>query len=121
MDSVYRLASTLPHTADTLTLNFLAMGLNPDLAEESWGLANVQVFITPTAPAFQLIPLGLALNGQFQLRLTGESGRSYVIEASSDLRSWTPMRTNTITGGSVDILDPDTAGYGCRFYRAFAQ
>ena len=32
MDSVYRLASTLPHTADTLTLNFLAMGLNPDLA-----------------------------------------------------------------------------------------
>jgi len=31
------------------------------------------------------------------------------------------MRTNTITGESVDILDPDTAGHWCRFYRAFEQ
>ena len=46
MDSVYHMSFTLPHTADSLTLNFTAQGLQ-GLDDESWGFDNVSVSLTP--------------------------------------------------------------------------
>ncbi len=44
MDSVYQLSFTLPHTSETLVLEFSASGLQ-DITDESWGLDNIRVTV----------------------------------------------------------------------------
>jgi hypothetical protein len=72
------------------------------------------------APArpFQLGTLGLLPNGSFLLRLTGEQGRNYAIEASTNLLSWTSIKTNNATDGTFDFVDSSATGLPRRFYRA---
>jgi hypothetical protein len=45
-DATYRLSFTIDHTGEALSLEFLASGLQ-GLADESWGLDNIQVFTIP--------------------------------------------------------------------------
>ncbi len=59
-------------------------------------------------------------NGDVIIRLTGEAGRRYAIEAATNLAgtiNWTPLRTNTATGGFFDFLDTTTPRPRHRFYR----
>ena len=56
--------------------------------------------------------------GTFHLNLLGENGRTYVIEASTNLQNWTPIYTNTVTGGTLQFDDMGAAGVPVRFYRA---
>jgi hypothetical protein len=55
-------------------------------------------------------------NHQFQFRLTGTSGESYILQDSTNLNTWTPLLTNTAT--LYDFTDPSAANYSSRFYRA---
>jgi hypothetical protein len=55
-------------------------------------------------------------NGQFQVRLVGIAGRTNLIQASTNLTSWTPVLTNSV--GLYDFADPNSASYPHRFYRA---
>jgi hypothetical protein len=56
-------------------------------------------------------------NGVLQMRLTGPSSGSVVLEASTDLQSWTPIQTNSFSGGSAVLAVPlSPAPY--RFFRA---
>lgn len=51
-DSIYRIHLDIPHTGDTLTVRFAAMGLQP-INDESWGLDNVVLWPTqPSAAGF---------------------------------------------------------------------
>jgi hypothetical protein len=54
----------------------------------------------------------------FSLRLEGQPGRRYAIEATTDFDTWTPLRTNTvdISGGSFDFIDRN-ASTARRSYR----
>lgn len=54
--------------------------------------------------------------GQFQFTLTGETNVNYVIQASTNWQSWTPLATNSSSNASRNItLDaPDSRS----FYRA---
>jgi hypothetical protein len=70
----------------------------------------------PSRP--RLEPVGRLSNGQFLLRLFGENDRRYAIEASQDLSTWTPLRTNVVAGGVFDFLDTTAPGVPRRFYRA---
>jgi hypothetical protein len=56
--------------------------------------------------------------GFFALRLAGEPGRRYAIDASTNLTVWMPLRTNTtdLTLGTFDFADRD-ARTRLRFYR----
>jgi hypothetical protein len=45
MDAVYNLSFTVPHAASTLDLTFTAKGLMADLADESWGIDNVTIYM----------------------------------------------------------------------------
>ena len=60
MDSVYNLSFTFNHSASDMVLNFSAYGLQ-GLADESWGLDNVQVAVAPVPvpPAVWLFGSGL--------------------------------------------------------------
>jgi hypothetical protein len=54
--------------------------------------------------------------------LESEPGVTYVIEATEDLTAapviWTPISTNTASGVTLPVMDPDAALYPERFYRA---
>jgi hypothetical protein len=60
MDSVYIFSFMFAHNASDLVLNFSAAGLQ-GLADESWGLDNVQVSVAavPVPPAVWLFGSGL--------------------------------------------------------------
>lgn len=71
--------------------------------------------LTASAAPPQLTALGVT-NGQFYFLVTGYTNQRVAVEASIDLLSWTPIATNTLTTGSVEISDG--TGLPQRFYRA---
>jgi sugar lactone lactonase YvrE len=61
---------------------------------------------------------GFGLNsGQFGFTLTGPAGKLVIVEASTDLVSWVPVRTNTFTG-VLNFSDSQNGVGSERFYRA---
>jgi hypothetical protein len=76
-----------------------------------------QIIELPTVPGeLTLLPGGRP--DEWNLR--GEAGRSYRLEVSADLQSWTELGVVTAaTDGSVRFSDPEAAaGQGGRFFRA---
>jgi hypothetical protein len=64
----------------------------------------------------------IAASGSLQFVVSGTTGSSCVVQASSDLAGWTPLSTNTIPeSGSMTIIDTDMTKYNRRFYRAVEQ
>jgi len=58
---------------------------------------------------------------QFSLDLTGPTGHSVVVEASSDLVNWLPVWTNTFDAGALNFSDPQGGILPNRFYRSRVQ
>ena len=56
----------------------------------------------------------------FQLQLSGPPASTYIIQASTNLRDWTPISTNSGLTGSVVFTDTNAANFSQRFYRALA-
>jgi hypothetical protein len=129
---VYSLLNSPFESGLLLNVRFTVLGTAPE-GTVPLQLANT---LAANAQANPVQPLTLrngaliissALPGQFvsivregasvRLRLTGTEGRSYVIQRSSDLATWAPISTNTITGGAIEFTQP-TSGSGQRFYRA---
>jgi sugar lactone lactonase YvrE len=67
-------------------------------------------------PAPRILNSGF-IGGHFRFDLSGPTGRSVVVEASTDLANWLPLWTNTFTG-VINFSDPQTGVYSNRFYRA---
>jgi subtilisin-like proprotein convertase family protein len=55
-------------------------------------------------------------NGTFQMTVSGDPGSTHVIEASTDLQTWSPIGDVTINGSQTDFTDPNPVP--ARFYRA---
>ena len=53
--------------------------------------------------------------------LEGQAARTYVLEVSDDLKFWTPLSTNTLTGNLIFIEDRQATNQSRRFYRAIAR
>src|SRR5437868_2091960 len=54
--------------------------------------------------------------GQFQFQISGESNTAYIVEASTNLQSWTPVLTNSDAGATHSIMVSATDDHKC--YRA---
>lgn len=59
----------------------------------------------------------ISQNG-FRLFVQGESGKNYVTEFSLNWSQWTPLSTNQVTSGEVEIVDAGAKTNAARFYRA---
>ncbi|MDB6065209.1 MAG: hypothetical protein JWR26_1417, partial [Pedosphaera sp.] len=57
-------------------------------------------------------------NGLFQVQLNGVAGRSYVLQASTNLVTWVPLSTNVPVASPFTLSDPGATNYPRRFYRA---
>jgi uncharacterized delta-60 repeat protein len=57
-------------------------------------------------------------NGRFVARLAGEEGKSYQVEASSDLQDWTAIGNVVASSAGVEVTDEDSTGRRHRFFRA---
>jgi hypothetical protein len=52
------------------------------------------------------------------LQLSGMPGKSYVLEASTNLVNWVPLSTNQAPSTVLNLTDPSISGFPYRFYRA---
>jgi len=74
--------------------------------------------ISYTVPGASTVRVGLGSNRQVTLTLTGQSGRTYGIEATQDFKTWTVINTVTVgTSGSVSFTDVNAVSFQKRFYR----
>ena len=58
-------------------------------------------------------------NNQFGFNITGTSGLSFIVQASTNLEQpvWMPVSTNTTAGGTSYFSDPQWLNYPARFYQ----
>jgi hypothetical protein len=56
--------------------------------------------------------------GVFRFDLLGDPGRSYEVQASGDLRTWTRLTIVTNSAGVLPLSDSGAATSAQRFYRA---
>jgi len=121
-DSTYKYSQTFTHSADTLTLNFSASGLDTNLNLESWGLDNVQVRVIPLSAPPYLKPMGKPANGKFHVMVKAELGKNLEFQLSTNLTTWTTIvATNTLTTNLVECVDENAPPSGRRFYRAIQK
>ena len=90
------------------------------------GLTNLQEYQRGSSPfVFDNLRIGPAqylLDGRFQLTVFGEIGRSYVLEASTTLVTWTPLTTNVVNAfGYLEFTDTSATNRPQSFYRVKAQ
>ena len=89
-----------------------AVSSNATLAVQSSTITNTIHFVSS----------GLALSADgFQIQLSGPAGSNFVIQASSDLRTWASISTNPAPAGSASYLDVAAKTNRIRFYRAYTQ
>lgn len=72
--------------------------------------------VLPPSPRLQI--LGRTGDGQFLLRVLGQSGARFAIDATTNLMQWTALKTNVVTDGFFDYVDSSAPAFARRFYRA---
>ena len=77
--------------------------------------------LTVTNPIVNLAASGGGILGMtpsgFAFKMDLPVGVTYVVEATSDARNWTPIATNVAATANVVFTDAAAASYGSRFYR----
>jgi NHL repeat len=90
------------------------------VAVDSAGNVYVADFYLSTirkgSPALTIANSGFS-GDHFGFNLTGPAGRAVIVEASTDLVSWLPIWTNTVTD-ALNFSDQQTGFSSNRFYRA---
>jgi hypothetical protein len=74
------------------------------------------LFTLRSYPAFKSVTF--ATNGAAQLLFSGEAGKTYILQVSTNLLQWTPLSTNVPTTDAFTFLDPSATNHATRFYRA---
>lgn len=77
------------------------------------------VAITVTSPEPPSVGSAARLpGGQFQLTLSGVVGQGFVVEKSTDLKSWNPVLTNRFQNTLYQYIDSSPTNTPYQFYRA---
>ena len=84
-------------------------------------IAQALVFTPPLSAPPVLVALGVDSDSQLRLRVTGEAGQTYVLEATEDFSAWTSVVTN-ITGvdGVLVFVEPLGPSQSRRFYHVLS-
>jgi hypothetical protein len=78
----------------------------------------IEIAALPATPPTWLVSTPALTNGSFRLTLQGTNDIYYVVEATTNLTSWTPIFTNITISNRLDFMDVSATNYPVRFYRA---
>lgn len=78
----------------------------------------IEIAALPTTTPTWLFANTQLTNGAFQLSLLGTNQIHYVIEASTNLTTWTPIWTNLSSSNRLEFIDVHSTNFPLRFYRA---
>jgi len=101
-----------------------ALALGHDGSVYVTGTSEISIHLSASdfATVKYVVPPKLAgpglTNGHFAFTVSGSSGASVEILASTNLQSWLPLVTNTLVGGTNYFSDPQSTSPNGRFYRA---
>lgn len=120
----YTLDGSLPTTNSLLYTGPFTLAGNATVSANAFE-SNYNNSVAATA-VFVVTPLYFASNsftsgGQFQLNFIGAPGSNYVLQASTNLTTWVPIATNTVTSNPLILLDPLATNYPHRFYRVLQE
>ena len=112
---------TVGNTNQT-TVSSLKEGLHYSFTVTAYNASNMESI--PSNEALFVVPVPLSMvsaasNGLWRIQFQGAPGRSYELQATSDLRSWaTIWQTGTVASyGPLEFADPQSGVLGRRFYR----
>jgi hypothetical protein len=74
--------------------------------------------VTAEAPTAQMEFLDRTDKGWALLRIFGDAGSRWAVEATTNLVNWTALKTNVVSDISFDLVDETAVGSKQRFYRA---
>jgi len=105
---------------DTLTIENIqpqhAGTYHVEVSNPFGNVVSSNAALTVAAPLI-LRDASIRTDGSFQYTVLGIAGESFVLESSSDLVSWVPIRTNVVPASSAfQFTEPQPTGR--RFYRA---
>ena len=83
------------------------VGRSDELISVQANLGTNSMTLNATQPACQA----------FRLRLSGTTGRQFILLASTNLTDWIPILTNLNEGPTFEYEDQNAMGFGCRFFR----
>jgi hypothetical protein len=92
-----------------------------------WVVASNYLAKATSSPATLLLNSPLRFgsfvltSNSLQLQLAGSSGSNYIIQASSNLSSWTPLITNAAPTGLLNFAATNLSALPAQFYRAVGQ
>lgn len=102
----------VPNLVDGITYFFAVTAYNASGKES---LFSSEISLVP-GPA--TISLHTSITKQPVLTVAGLIGHTYEIQASQDLKTWSPIGTVTpTTGSTVEVVDLNAANFPTRFYR----
>jgi len=82
------------------------------------GTFTFSLTASPAPPVVDITNSHSEPDGSFQVGIVGQTGQSFVIQASSDLVNWENLTTDTILGSLTWVIDLDATHHPYRFYRA---
>jgi len=106
--------NNVPQGNYTLTARIAGSGKQVGISEP----VNILVLGTTEFPTVDPNSVRRGIDGVIRFRLNGSANQSFIIQASTDLISWTALSTNTFVGTNFDVSDDKAAQYDRRFYRA---
>ena len=136
------IGTSVPHIADQAfaycfrLTNITCLGNAPTLGADVFAYVNgsAKVYYFPGTsgwgPTYDGLPTVMIFArfvpgsagkkpGGFGFTINGGPDQTIVLEASTNLVNWQPIRTNTLFGiGSADFVDPQSVNHPRRFYRA---
>ena len=105
---------TVPGLSSGVTYYFAVTAITTNGIESIY---SNEISYPPVVPG-RLLNITALTGRQFMLTMTGPTGHTNNIEASSNLTTWTVIGKVTLgTGGSASFTDTNAASFSKRFYR----
>ena len=111
--------STQQNPLCTFTTNgtYTATVIASDGAQLATNSVNFAIALAaPAAPQWVANSAGMA-GKKFHMTATGTTGANYIFEATTNFKTWTPLITNSPSGGLLEFTDTLATNYVFRFYR----
>jgi hypothetical protein len=83
--------------------------------------ANLDYTVAKFVPPLHFNAPSLAAKTNFQMQLPGVAGATYVLQVSTNLVQWSPLRTNSAANGLVTFVETNALRFPRRFYRVQQQ